>query len=325
MKQIDAEVKNYLKSLFGKDVKIQDYTFPVNIPIYLEDGYHFQTTSILGTLFITMEPTSKEYRLPTLIKHLAKASQLSGLSCALLLSSLRSTQRRALLAQKIPFVVPGAQVYLPFVGCAFTEKKTNTLRLPEAMAPGTQLAFLYLYYRKSSSAVTASQLAIKLQLSKATLTRAISALEQLGLLSIKEEGTKKLLSLAIASKRTLLDTAKPYLRSPVHQTIYLEEEPKKAFLGGTLALSRQTMLSASQKDGWYVISKDQAKELDSEAISEQDFLDFGGYPVEIWKYDPALLASGKIVDGISLILSFHQELDERTEQALEAVKENLAW
>ena len=95
-------------------MRIQDYTFPVNIPIYLEDGYHFQTTSILGTFFITMEPTTKEYRLPTLIKHLAKASQLSGLSCVLLLSSLRSTQRRALLAQKIPFVVPGAQAYLPF-------------------------------------------------------------------------------------------------------------------------------------------------------------------------------------------------------------------
>jgi len=325
MKQTNAELIEYLESLFGKDVKIQDYTFPSNIPIYLDEGYRFQTTSIQGTSFITMEPTTNEYRLPTLVKHLAKASQLSGLTCALVLSSLRSSQRSALLSQKVPFLVPGAQLYLPCIGCAFTEKKTNTLRLPEAMAPGTQLVFLYLYYRKSSSAVTASDLAMQLKLSKATLTRAISTLKQLGLLSIKVEGTKKLLTLPIASKRTLLEAAKPYLRSPVHQTIYLEEGPKKAFLGGILALSSQTMLSATQKDGWYVVSINQAKELESEAISEQDFLDFGGYPVEIWKYDPALLSSGKTVDGISLILSFNQEYDERTEQALQAVKEEIEW
>ena len=325
MKQINEELIEYLESLFGNDVEIQAYIFTSNVPMYLVDGYHFQITSIDGTSFITMEPTTNGYRLPTLVKHLAKASQLSGLSCALVFSSLRSSQRSSLLSQKVPFVVPGAQLYLPFVGCAFTEKKTNTLRLPEAMAPGTQLVFLYLYYKKSSPAVTASELAVQLKLSKATLSRAISSLKQLGLLSIKVEGTKKLLTLPIASKRTLLDAAKPYLRSPVHQVIYLVEAPKKALLGGFLALKGQTMLSATQKDGSHVVSINQAKELESEAISEQDFLDFGGFPIEIWKYDPALLASGKIVDGISLILSFNQEYDERTEQALQVVKEKLEW
>lgn len=178
-------------------------------------------------------------------------------------------------------MVPCAQAYLPFVGCAFTEKKTKTLLLPEAMAPGTQLVFLYFYYTTPMSAVTASELAMHLNLSKATLTRAIAALKQLGLISIKEEGTKKFLTPAIASKHELLDAAKPYLQSPVHQTIYVSEQPKRALLGGCT--------------------------------------------VEIWKYDPALFASGRIVDSISLIASFTQELDERTEQALESVKESVSW
>lgn len=325
MKQKNAKMVQYLKSLFGKDVKVRDYTFPGNIPLYLEEGYRFQTASIQGNSFITMEPTTNGYRLPTLVKHLAKTSQLSGLSSALVVPSLRSNQRSALLSQKVPFVVPDAQLYLPFVGCAFTEKKSNMLRLPEAMAPGTQLVFLYLYYRKSSYAVTASELAMELKLSKATITRAISALEQLELLSIRVEGTKKLLTLSIASKRELLEAAKPYLQSPAHTTIYLSKEPQKALLGGLLALSSQTMLSATQKDGWYVVSMSQARELESDEISEMDFLDFGGFPIEIWRYDPALLSSGKTVDDISLILSFTQELDERTEQALQVVKEKVAW
>jgi DNA-binding transcriptional ArsR family regulator len=326
MKQeMNTELKKYLNSLFGKDFTIQDYNFTNSVPLYLDDGYRFQMVRIQGTSFIAMEPTTKEYRLPTLVKHLAKASQLSGLDCALVFSSLRSSQRSALLQQRVPFLVPGAQLYLPFVGCAFTEKKTNTLCLPEAMAPGTQLVFLYVYYRKTSTPVTASELATQLKLSKATLTRAVRTLKQLGLISIQLEGTKKLLTTAITPKRNLLDAAKPYLKSPVHQTIYLSSQPKKSFLGGILALSSQTMLSANKKDGSYVVSRSRAKEIESDKISEQDFLDFGGFPVELWKYDPALLSSGKTVDSISLILSFNQDYDERTEQALQSVKENISW
>lgn len=323
--QKNSALHTYLNSLFGNDVTIHSYTFSNKVPLYLDDGYRFQLTSIQGTSFIAMEPITQEYRLPTLVKHLTKASQLTGLPCALVFSSLRSSQRSSLIQQKIPFMVPGAQAYLPFVGCAFTEKKTNTLLLPEAMAPGTQLVFLYFYYNTPMSALTASELAMHLNLSKATLTRAIAALKQLGLISIKEEGTKKLLMPAIASKHDLLDAAKPYLQSPVHQTIYVSEQPKKALLGGVLALSSMTMLAANKRDGSYVVSKNHAKELGSDKINKQDFLDFGGFTVEIWKYDPASLASGRIVDSISLIASFTQELDERTEQALESVKGSVSW
>ncbi len=175
------------------------------------------------------------------------------------------------------------------------------------------------------SAVTASELAMHLNLSKTTLTRAIASLKQLSLISIKEVGTKKFLAPAIASKHAFLDAAKPYLQSPVHQTIYLSEKLKKGLLGGILALSDLTMLSATKRDGCYVVSRNQAKELESDKISKQDFLDFGGFPVEIWKYGPALFASGRIVDNISLIVSFTQQLDERTEQALESVKKRVSW
>jgi hypothetical protein len=60
-------------------------------------------------------------------------------------------------------------------------------------------------------------------------------------------------------------------------------------------------------------------------MDRQDFLDFGGYAVEVWNYDPTLLATDKTVDDISLLLSFTGEYDERTEQALEILKERVSW
>ena len=63
---------------------------------------------------------------------LARASQLSSLNCALILSILRSNQRNALSKRRAIFFVPEAQLFLPFIGSLFTEKKTKTLSVPEA-------------------------------------------------------------------------------------------------------------------------------------------------------------------------------------------------
>lgn len=326
MKQKDYTTLNdYMNVLFGSGTDIQRYEMTDTMPLYLSDGYNFLLITLQDISFIAMEPLSQEYRLPTVVSHLAKASQITQLHCALLFSSLRSQQRNALIQQKIPFVVPGAQLYLPFAACMFTERLCINHPLPEAMAPGTQLVFLYLYYQHFDSAVTATELAETLQLSKATLTRAIYSLQQIGLVSVQNEGTKKLLTLTTNSRTELLQAAKPYLQSPVFKTIYLSKKPEKALLGGILALSSLTMLSPNSLDGAYVVPKREARHLKSQKMDRQDFLDFGGYAVEVWNYDPTLLATDKTVDDISLLLSFTGEYDERTEQALEILKERVSW
>ncbi|ADY14313.1 MarR family transcriptional regulator [Sphaerochaeta globosa] len=326
MVQIKRDTLNrYLQSLFGFETDIHEYSLPKTSPLYLAEGYQFLLITMQLTKFIAMGPVTQEYRLPTLVKHLSKVVQLTGLPCALVFSLLRTQQRSVLIQLRIPFLVPDAQVYLPFIGCVFTEKKRSTLPLPEAMAPGTQLVFLYFYYLKSSHAVTATDLAKHLKLSKATLTRAISSLEQLGLLTVTSEGTKKLLSPASTSNHKLLEAAKPYLQSPVLKTIYLSEKPTNVLLGGMLALASLTSLSEDSSDGSYVIPRRKTNQQEFQKISKQDFLDFGGFPVEIWKYDPTLLVPSKTVDIISLLLSFTGEYDERTEQALQTLKESVSW
>ena len=41
--------------------------------------------------------------------------------------------------------------------------------------------------------------------------------------------------------------------------------------------------------------------------------------VELWKYNPLILAKDAIVDPLSLVLSFKDVVDERIEQAVEEV------
>ena len=45
--------------------------------------------------------------------------------------------------------------------------------------------------------------------------------------------------------------------------------------------------------------------------------------VEMWRYDPRKLSKGKMVDGLSLALSLREDADERVEEAVEEMLNNL--
>jgi hypothetical protein len=47
--------------------------------------------------------------------------------------------------------------------------------------------------------------------------------------------------------------------------------------------------------------------------------------IEIWKYDPELLARKGVVDPLSLYLSLKNIKDERVEMALDTLLEKFQW
>ena len=64
---------------------------------------------------------------------------------------------------------------------------------------------------------------------------------------------------------------------------------------------------------WEKIPKD-------DQISYQDFLDFGGYTVEVWKYNPLSLSDNEYVDDLSLILEMTDYKDERIQNCLDEIR-----
>ena len=47
--------------------------------------------------------------------------------------------------------------------------------------------------------------------------------------------------------------------------------------------------------------------------------------VEVWRYDPALLADGPDVDPLSLFLSLRNSPDERVQAELDDMMKGLSW
>lgn len=312
----------FLKTVFGNNIAATVYNYPAKTPYYIRDGYTAHYISWNNNACVLLSPTSSEWRLPTLKKQLKNFQEICDIPCALCLANLTSLQRRNLLENNIPFVSLSQQVYLPFWGCSFIERFRTETPAKDIMSPSTQLVFLYLYYSVNMGSINLTQLAKKLELSKATCTRAIQDLTASGLLKLKAEGTNKWIVPAF-EKPEFLKKGYTRMRSPVERLLYLKNKPIGTSypLSGIQALSAITMVGANDQDGAIAFSKLEGSVISSDnIISRHLFEDFGGYIIEVWIYPPALLAHDGLVDDISLLLSLETNPNERIQMGLDEIR-----
>ena len=188
-----------------------------------------------------------------------------------------------------------------------------------------QLVFLILYYseKEKKSGMTQTTIAKKAGISKSSCTRAIQILNGMGLVEIVSIGTENRVSLK-ESPESALQTALPYMTSPVKKLIYAKQLPPgiQAKKSGILALAEHTMLSLLPSDGGYAISRNQEKSIPWDLLIDlPDFRDLGGVIIEIWKYDPKLLSDSDRVDEISLLLALDGDQNERVQNELDRIRE----
>ena len=313
---------SFLRTVFGADITETGYHYANDVPYYIRDGYSPQLLKWGENKCIILSPNDHSWRLPVLKKHLMKFQELCAEPCALGLENLTALQRRNLIENHIPFVSLSQQVYLPFWGCSFFEQFKAETPIADKMAPGTQLVFLYLYYRQGAEPINLTQIAKGLSFSKATCTRAINDLTASGLVRQTTEGTNKWIELA-CGKTEFLKKGYARLKSPVERILHtkmpIQIEPE--INSGMRALAQKSMIGANEWDGAIAISKKAATKIPTDAIcTQQYFEDFGGYVFEVWSYDPAILADGNCADDISLLLSMENDSNERVQMCLDEIR-----
>jgi DNA-binding MarR family transcriptional regulator len=253
-----------------------------------------------------------------------------GLPVIFVTQALASYERRRLIEQKVPFLVPGNQLYLPDLGVDLREY--FRLRQPAAdapLSPATQALLITALLRphwepKWHPAAAGARLAY----TPMTISRATRELVGAGLADISRVGRSQYLMMT-ASPRETWERAAPVLRSPVQRTVWsLSPVPVDATgriwrWAGLSALARRSMLDepgipvmAVGRADWQALR--QHIEEVPEAIP-------GSRAWQVWHYSPALSPDGDLVDPLSLILSLRDSTDERVQSALDEVKEQLRW
>jgi hypothetical protein len=290
------------------------------LPLYLRNVYELFVLTIQHVQCLLARP-KEPANLTVLRKQSVQLKKLTGLDCVLCLEGARIYTKEKMLAEGIPFVIVGQQVYMPFLGVALSRNGVRGTERPEHIAFITQKLLLTAIYQ-SWARITLTEAATKMGVSKMTITRCFDELVALDLPLIKTEGKMRRF-LWSGSRRALWEIIRPVLRVPISRQYQfgVQSEIEHAKLGGMSARSHYSRLS-DNAHRVYAVSKEATKTLE---LGKLPMVPEGEDPemvVQVMPYD--LEYGGSVaVDPLTAILSLtdKETADPRVEAAIDEILE----
>ena len=308
----------YLNKILGIEVVYENVAL-THLPNFIATRYRLQLVSMNGQRAIFLYPATELEQIEVLKKHIARIQENENLPVVLVLKELTYRQKESLLREKIPFIVDGRQIYLPFMAVYLQERCNAEKESREEILPSAQMLLLHFIYGGARELST-SQAAKDLKLTPTSISRASKQLEKMGLLQIKKRGVQRILQ-SEDSPKMLFRKAENKLLNPIKRTIYI---PKK-FVGidllesGYSALAEYSMLNAPNVK-WYATEKiSQWNDVMTNSLQDSRVQ----VAVEMWRYNPRKLSTRNIVDELSLALALREDADERVEEAVEEMLNEL--
>ena len=330
MPTLDAAVQRYLHDTLGTVPKVRPWADAGKLPYFLQDVFKIREMELLGrTILLAIDRQTNKPALANVRAQLDKLRALAGHPVVYVIGALASYERKRLIEQKVPFIVPGNQLYLPDLGRDLREYFRQRPQVPNtALSPATQAMLITALLRKPWQADwQPAEIVTELGYTPMTLSRAVKELTATGIATLHSEGRARWLRM----ERSAADTwehAKPLLRNPVKRRVWAHPIPKlkppHIRLAGLSALARNSMLAEPQ---WpiYAVSPALWKAATQAGIKTLPEQLPGACEWELWHYNPALIPDSETVDPLSLTLSLQDEADERVQLALGELKEHFPW
>ena len=327
---LDAAAQRYLHDTLGIAPKARPWAGGAKLPYFLQDAFELHELELLGRpILLAIGRQANKPALANVRAQLDKLRALAGHPVVYVTGALASYERKRLIEQKVPFIVPGNQLYLPDLGIDLREYFRQRAQAPDtALSPATQAVLIATLLRKPWQADwQPAEIVTELGYTPMTLSRAVKELTAAGIATLYNEGRARHLHMA----RTPMETwehAKPLLRNPVKRRVWARPIPKfkppNVRLAGLSALARDSMLAEPQ---WpiYAVSPALWKAATQAGVKTLPEQLPGAYEWQLWHYSPALIPDSETVDPLSLTLSLQDDADERVQLALGELKEHFPW
>ena len=111
----------YLDKVLGVKVTYGDVEFK-HLPNFIATRYRLQMVSMNEQKMIFLYPKTELEQIEVLKKHIARIQKNENLPVVLVLKELGFRQKEYLIREKIPFIVDGKQIYLPFMAVYLQER-----------------------------------------------------------------------------------------------------------------------------------------------------------------------------------------------------------
>jgi len=229
--------------------------------------------------------------------------------------NIQAYNRIRLIQKKVAFIIPGKQMYLPFMFIDLKEFKQTHSREAEKLSPAAQCLLLYYLLGNDITGINFKTLAEKLNYGRMTITRAADDLTRLGLCEIAG-GKNKSLNFA-KDKLQLWNKAQQFLINPVKKVVYADflKDTGLVCITGIPALSNYTNIADDDKKSFAVYLND-FKNLRKKKIIHLAGGKEENITLQVWKYNPGILTNNRYVDPLSLYLTLKDSNNERIEGEL---------
>jgi hypothetical protein len=326
---LPTDVGAYLREALGAEAQIRPWDGTSKLPYFLRDAFDLYELRLRDReILLASGRRDRMPKLSALRTQLDKLADIAERPVIFAVKTLASYERKRLVQQKIPFVVPGNQLYLPDLGIDFREYFRQPAAAVTALTPATQAMLIAALLRKDWQVEwQPAEVIAELGYTAMTLSRAVRELTGAGLATVRHEGRARWLQMKHPPAQTW-EQATPFMRSPVKRNVWVRDAapaqvPQRP-LAGLSALAFYSMLT---EPSWpvYAVSTAQwkaAKQAGVETTPEQQA---GACQWQVWSYTPALWREGKTVDPLSLTLSLRDDSNERVQQALEDIRGKFPW
>lgn len=327
--KLQQHVDRYLRNSLGLEAEFTAYQTKGEFPVVMETNYDITALELQGRRFLALGVKDRIPPPATLEKHARWFEEKTQQRVIFIVDRLNAYDRKRLIQGRVPFVVPGNQLYLPDLGMDFREQLRAARRREDHLAPAAQIVVLAAVLGRMwiNEEMTGAGLAEQFGYTKMTMTRALEEMRQHGWVEV--EGERRFArNRFVLGRKELWEKARPHLRTPVIKRVYLDEWGSGMdYLAGEAELAKRTMLAGDEQ----LIGAMTKKQLDHflrrnpVVVVPEESKRAAAMQIEVWRYDPALLAEPPYVDPLSLALSLAHIQDERVQMAIEELLKGVPW
>lgn len=315
---------NYLREIFGTDLKTKYEKFYNTFPMYMMERYkfHFIKISTEDKTYVLVKPLKRQdININQLKKQIKQIYSYSESVPVFVFENLRLSQRNILVQNQIPFIQPDNQIYIPNVMINLSQKEIVAKEYAEEFSIATQVTYIYLLLNNIKE-TNAPRLAAEIPYSKITLNRALSELVSRKLLYTTGNATRKMYK--PIDRDEMWKKGKEFLFNPVEKVFYTTYKLRHDgfFISGETALARLGTSLNVPNTLFYATTSERIKSIDKkEFINKYDLVTEEYLVIEQFKYNPGFLSTSHYIDIISLYAQLKNSDDERIQIALEELLE----
>jgi hypothetical protein len=321
------QVERYLHDALGIAVIAKPWSGGEHLPHFLKELYSFAQVDLLGMRALLVIDANPAEQAPAAVrKHMDLLRTKQDKDVIYVRTQVTTYNRKRLIEQKVPFIVPGNQLYLPMLGIDLREHFRRLRSELPTFSPATQVVVIHALLRDAEERLIPLEAAKLLGYSAMTMTRVFDELEAANLGEVTLQGRERCLRF-IGRRQEIWAKAQPYLRSPVTKRLFIRRTmgSEDGIRAGLTALAHYSKL-APPTYTTNALSREDWKSLrEREKVIRVAAQDPDAHEIEVWRYPPALFAERDVVDPLSLYLSLKGTSDERVEASLEEMMRKLGW